>query len=58
MSKCLSVSKDGYVRVRVDGEVYDISEVPELDKNKKHNIEIVIDRIVVKKEFVRVCLTL
>ncbi|MEO3685751.1 excinuclease ABC subunit UvrA [Lactococcus lactis] len=41
--------KDGYVRVRVDGEVYDISEVPELDKNKKHNIEIVIDRIVVKE---------
>ena len=43
------IQKDGYVRVRVDGEVYDISEVPELDKNKKHNIEIVIDRIVVKE---------
>lgn len=43
------IQKDGYVRVRVDGEVYDISEVPELDKNKKHTIEIVIDRIVVKE---------
>lgn len=43
------IQKDGYVRVRVNGEVYDISEVPELDKNKKHNIEIVIDRIVVKE---------
>ncbi|KSU06827.1 Excinuclease ABC subunit A [Lactococcus lactis subsp. lactis] len=43
------IQKDGYVRVRVDGEVYDISEVPELDKNKKHNIEIVIDRIIVKE---------
>ena len=43
------IQKDGYVRVRVDGEVYDISEVPELDKNKMHNIEIVIDRIVVKE---------
>ncbi|ARE14130.1 excinuclease ABC subunit UvrA [Lactococcus lactis] len=43
------IQKDGYVRVRVDGEVYDISELPELDKNKKHNIEIVIDRIVVKE---------
>lgn len=43
------IQKDGYVRVRVNGEVYDVSEAPELDKNKKHNIEIVIDRIVVKE---------
>lgn len=43
------IQKDGYVRVRVDGEVYDISEAPELDKNKNHTIEIVIDRIVVKE---------
>ncbi|MGX7031098.1 excinuclease ABC subunit UvrA [Vagococcus zengguangii] len=43
------VKKEGYVRVRVDGEMYDISELPELDKNKKHNIEIVVDRIVVKE---------
>lgn len=42
------IQKEGYVRVRVDGEIYDISEVPELDKNKKHSIDIMIDRIVVK----------
>lgn len=36
------IQKDGYVRVRVDGEVYDISEVPELDKNKKHTIELLL----------------
>lgn len=42
------VQKEGYVRVRVNGELYDISEVPELDKNKKHDIAIVVDRIVVK----------
>ncbi|MFK4904810.1 excinuclease ABC subunit UvrA [Lactococcus petauri] len=43
------VQKEGYVRVRADGEVYDVTEAPELDKNKKHNIEVVIDRIVVKE---------
>lgn len=42
------IKKDGYVRVRVDGEIYDISEVPELEKNQKHTIEVVIDRIVIK----------
>ncbi|GFH40752.1 excinuclease ABC subunit UvrA [Pseudolactococcus insecticola] len=42
------IQKDGYVRVRVDGEVYDVTEAPELDKNKKHDIDIVIDRIVLK----------
>lgn len=41
--------KSGYVRVRVDGIIYDISEKIELDKNKKHNIEIVVDRIVIKE---------
>ncbi|MGI6154800.1 MAG: excinuclease ABC subunit UvrA [Enterococcus lemanii] len=43
------VQKEGYVRVRVDGELFDISEVPELDKNKKHDIGIVVDRIVIKE---------
>lgn len=43
------IQREGYVRVRVDGEIYDISEVPELEKNKKHEISIVIDRIVVKE---------
>ena len=40
--------KSGYVRVRVDGSVYDLSEEISLDKNKKHNIEIVVDRLVVR----------
>ncbi|MDM8214356.1 excinuclease ABC subunit UvrA [Enterococcus hirae] len=42
------IQKEGYVRVRVDGETYDISEVPALEKNRKHDIAIVIDRIIVK----------
>ena len=41
--------KSGYVRVNVDGNVYDLSEEIKLDKNIKHNIEIVIDRLVVKE---------
>ena len=44
------IKKQGYVRVRVDGEMLDVSEDITLDKNKKHSIEVVIDRIVVKKE--------
>ncbi|WP_201340954.1 excinuclease ABC subunit UvrA [Streptococcus suis] len=43
------VQKDGYVRVRVNGDVYDVSEVPELPKSKAHNIEVVVDRIVIKE---------
>lgn len=42
--------KQGYVRVRVNGEVMELSEKIELDKNRKHNIEIVVDRIVVKPD--------
>jgi len=42
------VKKDGFVRVRVDGEVMSVVDVPELKENKKHNIEIVVDRLVVK----------
>ena len=44
-----SAKKDGYVRARVDRIIYDLSEKIELDKNKKHNIEIVVDRLVVKE---------
>ena len=40
--------KSGYVRVRVDGNMYELSEEIELDKNVKHNIEIIVDRLVVK----------
>ena len=41
--------KSGYVRVVVDGDVYDLDEEIKLDKNKKHNIEVVIDRLVVRE---------
>ncbi len=48
-SKLLDDAKrSGYVRVRVDGIIYDLGEKIEIDKNKKHNIEIVVDRLVVK----------
>jgi len=44
------MQKQGYVRVRIDGEIRELSEQIELDKNKKHSIEVVIDRIVVKPD--------
>lgn len=40
--------RSGYVRVRIDGSIYDLSEEITLDKNKKHNIDIVVDRLVIK----------
>ena len=43
--------KEGFVRVRVDGEIHDLSENIVLSKNKKHNIDIVVDRIVIKREY-------
>lgn len=42
------IQKDGYVRVRVYGDIFDVTEVPELSKSKMHNIEVVIDRLVNK----------
>jgi len=45
--------KSGYVRVRVDGSVYDLTEDIKLDKNKKHNIEIIVDRLVIKEDIAR-----
>lgn len=42
------IKKDGFVRVRVDGEVVNVLNIPDLDENKKHTIEIVVDRLVVK----------
>jgi excinuclease ABC subunit A len=42
------IKKDGFVRVRVDGEVLSVTDVPDLDENKKHTIDIVVDRLVVK----------
>ncbi|MFC1511464.1 excinuclease ABC subunit UvrA [Candidatus Margulisiibacteriota bacterium] len=41
----LDIQKDGFVRVRVDGKIYEVSEAPKLNKKLKHNIEIVVDRL-------------
>lgn len=43
------IKKQGYVRVRIDGEMHDLGEEISLEKNKKHSIEVIIDRIVVKE---------
>ena len=43
------IAKQGFVRVRVDGETYDVGDVPQLTKQKKHTIEVVVDRIAVKE---------
>lgn len=43
------IKKDGYVRVKIDGVVYDINEVPALDKKKNHTIDVVIDRLIIKE---------
>ena len=45
--------KSGYVRVRVDGSIYDLSEEIQLDKNKKHSIEVVVDRLVIREDITR-----
>ena len=50
------IRKDGYVRVKIDGTVYNINELPALDKKKKHNIDVIVDRIVIKEGIIR-CLT-
>ncbi|MBR4241019.1 MAG: excinuclease ABC subunit UvrA, partial [Eubacterium sp.] len=42
--------KQGFVRARIDGEVYDLSDEIKLNKNSKHNIEIIVDRIVIKED--------
>ena len=44
-----NLQKQGYQRVKIDGQIYDLEETPELNKNQKHDIEVVIDRIVVKE---------
>ncbi len=45
--------KSGYVRVRVDGSLYELTEEIKLDKNKKHNIEVVVDRLVIREDVAR-----
>ena len=47
-----SARKSGYVRARADGIIYDLSEKIPIEKNKKHNIEIIVDRLVIKPEIV------
>ena len=47
-----NVIKNGFVRARIDGEIYDLSDNIELDKNKKHDIEIVVDRLIISKDIV------
>ena len=44
--------KDGFVRVRIDGEIYELSDDIELDRKKKHNIDLIVDRLVIKKDIV------
>ena len=44
------MQKQGYVRARVDGEIYDLGDTPALDKKKKHTIEVVIDRLIIRED--------
>ena len=44
------LSKQGYVRVRIDGELYEMSELPKLTKTKKHTVEVVVDRLIVRPD--------
>ena len=43
-------AKQGYVRVKIDGTVYDLDDLPKIDKNRKHDIEVVVDRLVLKDD--------
>ena len=45
-----SFSKAGYVRAKIDGEVYSVDELPELDKQKKHDVSVVVDRLIVRED--------
>ena len=44
------MSKEGFVRARIDGQLYDLADEIELDKNKRHNIDLIVDRLVVKED--------
>ena len=45
-----NMQKEGFVRVRIDGEIYELSDDIELDRNKKHNIDLIVDRLVVRED--------
>lgn len=47
-----NLRKSGYSRVRIDGNIYDLSEEIKLDKNKKHFIEVIVDRLIIKEDIV------
>ena len=47
-----NIRKQGYVRARIDGNIYDLSEEIKLEKNKKHIIEVIVDRLVIKEDIV------
>ena len=49
----MELAKKGFQRIQIDGEVYDIEDTPEIDKNKKHNIEVVVDRLITNKELIK-----
>ena len=46
----VSLLKQGFQRVKIDGEVFDLEDVPNLEKNIKHDIEVVVDRLIIKDE--------
>ncbi len=46
----MTLRKQGYQRIRINGEIFDFSDMPKIDKNKKHNIEVLIDRLVLKED--------
>jgi len=48
-NRLMQLKKEGFARVRIDGEILEIEEVGKLDKNKKHTIDVVVDRLIVKK---------
>ncbi len=46
----INIAKQGYQRVKIDGDVYELDQLPSIDKNKKHDIEIIVDRIVISDQ--------
>lgn len=50
IKELLELKKQGYTRIKIDGEIYDIEELPTIDKNKHHDMEVVVDRLVVNDD--------
>lgn len=49
-AELMKLKKDGYSRIKIDGEIHGLDDVPKIDKNKKHNMEVVVDRLQVNEE--------